>query len=215
MSRTILRLARIVLVLAVAYLVVTAVQVAVASRRDEKRPADAIVVLGAAQYNGRPSAVLRARLDHAADLYREGLAPTVWVTGGRRAGDRSNEAAASADYLVSVRKVKASAVRREVNGVNSWQQLAAVSRVLHREGTTRVLLVSDAFHNARIAAISRELGLHPAVSPTHTSPISRTGKLYYLGRETIAVAAGRIVGFRRLVGIDRNLERVRTEVRSG
>src|SRR5205814_9458139 len=94
-----LRIVAAVVLLVVGYLGVTFVQVWLASRRDDARPAQAIVVLGAAQYNGVPSAVLRARLDHAAELYRRGLSQIVGVTGGKRAGDTYTEASASADYL--------------------------------------------------------------------------------------------------------------------
>jgi uncharacterized SAM-binding protein YcdF (DUF218 family) len=156
--------------------------------------------LGAAQYNGRPSPVLRARLDHAAALYQRGLAPNVVVTGGKQTGDRVTEATASAEYLAR-HGVPQDAILREVNGRSSWQQLAAASQFLKRRGITRVLLVSDGFHNARIAAIAHELGLKGYTSPATTSPIRGLGRLPYLAKETVEVAAGRLLGYRRMAGI--------------
>lgn len=190
------------------YLAVTFVQVWQASVRDQARPAQAIVVFGAAQYNGRPSPVLRARLDHALALYKRGLADKVVVTGGRRAGDRFTEATVSAAYL-SRRGVPESALLREVSGRSSWQSLASAAKFLKRRDPpiTEVLLVSDGYHAARIAAIADELGLDAHTSPAPGSPSRGARKMVHLGRETLAVAAGRVFGFRRVAGIDRRLVR--------
>lgn len=190
------------------YLAVTFVQVWQASGRDQARPAQAIVVFGAAQYNGRPSPVLRARLDHALALYKRGLADNVVVTGGRREGDRFTEASVSAAYL-SERGVPESALLREVSGRSSWQSLASASRFLKRQEPpiTRVLLVSDGYHAARIAAIAKELGLEAHTSPVRGVSSRGAAKLVHLGKETLAVAAGRVFGFRRVAGIDRRLAR--------
>jgi vancomycin permeability regulator SanA len=196
------------------YLAVTFVQVWRASRRDEARRAEAVVVFGAAQYNGRPSPVLRARLDHAVELFERGFADRVVVTGGRRPGDRFTEATASARYL-SLKGISDRSILRVVSGTNSWQSLASAANELKKRGMTDVLLVSDGFHNARITAMAKELGLAAHASPSPTSPISGAEKLPYLGRETVAVAAGRVLGFHRVAGIDRTVTRVRTEVNSG
>ena len=191
------------------YLTVTFVQVWSASRRDQAQPAQAIVVLGAAQYAGTPSPVLKARLDHAADLYLHRLSDVIVVTGGRQPGDITTEAAASAAYL-GKKGIADSHILREVNGRNSWQSLAAAATFLKAQHRTRVLLVSDPFHSARIAAMAKELGLTAFVSPTRTSPIKGSARWPYFGKETLAVAAGRIVGFRRLVGFDERLSQVRS-----
>jgi vancomycin permeability regulator SanA len=196
------------------YLGVTFVQVLSASRRDQAARVEAIVVFGAAQYNGKPSPVLRARLDHAAALYKRGLAERIVVTGGRRPGDRFTEATASARYLTS-KDIADGAVLRIVSGTNSWQSLASAANELKKRGMHDVLLVSDGFHNARIAAMAGELGLHARTSPARASPITGLGKLPYLGRETLAVAAGRVIGYRRVSGIDRTVERVRASAASG
>jgi uncharacterized SAM-binding protein YcdF (DUF218 family) len=184
---------------AVLYLVVTAAQVVAASRQDDARPAQAIVVMGSAEYDGVPSPDLRARLDHALELWRRGLAPVVVVTGGAEPGDRYSESEVSATYLED-RRVPRSAVW-EVAGRNSWQSLDQAARLLRSRGATRVLLVSDPFHSARIADISAQLGLTGYPSPTNTSPIRGLATVPYFAKETLGVAVGRVVGFERLSGL--------------
>ncbi len=207
MLRRTVQIAAAVVGLLVLYLAVTFVQVWQASRRDQARPAQAIVVFGAAQYDGRPSPVLRARLDHAHDLYERGLADKVVVTGGRRAGDRFTEATVAAAYLRR-RGVPESALLREVSGRSSWQSLSSTANFLKRRDPpiTEVLLVSDGYHSARIAAIARELGLKAHTSPSRGSSSRGVTKVLHLGKETLAVAAGRIFGFGRVAGIDRRLD---------
>lgn len=214
MLRRAVKLGAALVALVMVYLVVTFVQVWRASGRDQARPAQAIVVFGAAQYDGRPSPVLRARLDHALDLYKRGLADKVVVTGGRRAGDRFTEATVSASYL-SKRGVPQAAILREVSGRTSWQSLAAAAKFLKERDPpmTKVLLVSDGYHAARIAAIAKELGLDAHTSPARGASSRGAAKLVHLGKETVAVAAGRVFGFRRVAGIDRRL--ARTEAQAG
>ncbi len=204
------KLAVLVAFVLVAYLLFTFVQVWLASRRDEARPADAIVVLGAAQFNGVPSDILRARLDHAHDLYERELAPVIVVTGGKQPGDQFTEATASADYLLT-KGVPDEDILREVDGTNSFESLASVSGFLKERDMTTVLLVSDPFHSFRIDAISDELGLHGYTSPTRTSPIVGASAARHLLRETAAVAVGRLIGYRREAGINRA---VQTELQS-
>lgn len=204
MLRWPLRTAAVGLALVIGYLGVTFVQVLLASRRNEATRAQAIVVFGAAQYNGTPSPVLQARLDHAAKLYEQGYADRVVVTGGRLPEDRFSEASASARYL-SGRGVPDSSILREVQGRTSWESLASAARFLKQRGFTDVVLVSDGFHSARIGAMASELGLEGHTSPTTTSPIRGTETLPYLGKETLAVAAGRVVGFRRVSKVGHSL----------
>ena len=196
-----------VLLAGMLYLAVTFAQVYLAARRDGAQPAQAIVVFGAAQYDGEPSPVLAARLDHAVDLYERHLAPVVVVTGGNQPGDRFTEAAASANYLLE-RGIPDEDVLREVSGTSSWQSLAAVTVFLEERDIKEVLLVSDPFHSLRIGAMADELGLDAHISPTRTSPISGATEVRYMARETVAVALGRIIGFRRQANIERV---VRTE----
>ena len=180
-----------------AYLSVVFVQVWMAARRDDARPSDAIIVLGAAEFDGRPSQILAARLDHAIDLYRRGIAPVVVVTGGRQPGDRFTEASVGASYLHD-HQVPERAILRETTGRSSWQSLAAAASFLKERNLTRVVLVSDPYHSARVEDVAHDVGLKAATSPTRTSPIKRTGEWRRFGTETIRVAAGRIFGYDRL-----------------
>ncbi len=197
MLRTALRVALVAAGLLAAYLLVTFVQVWRAARHDGARPSDAIVVLGAAQYDGRPSPVLAARLDHALDLYEEGIAPVIVVTGGRQEGDRFTEATAAATYLHE-HGVPDDVILRETTGRSSWESLAAAARFLAARDLTRVVLVSDPYHAARIDAIASEVGLDATVSPTRTSPITGAAEWRRFAAETVRVAAGRVFGFGRL-----------------
>lgn len=166
------------------------------SRIDDRTPADAIVVLGAAQYNGRPSPVLKARLDHAIDLYRAGLAPMVVVTGGIGTGDRMSEASVGHRYLRS-HLVPDSAIVVRPDGRTTAESMRSVAEWMHERELARALLVSDPFHMARLSLEARRADLKPATSPTLTSPIlpgSRT-EIGYLALEALKlpVAAVRTV----------------------
>jgi len=194
-----LRLFLLLLGAVVIYLAVTAVQVYQASTRDQAAPAQAIVVLGAAQYNGKPSPDLASRLDHAFQLWQRGYAPLVALTGGSQPGDSSTEAGAGQTYL-EAKGVPAARLLTDETGSDSWQSLASVARKLEARGDLRVILVSDPFHDARIAAMASELGLHGVVSPTRTSPIKGTATIPYFAKETVAMAVGRIIGFAPLSG---------------
>jgi uncharacterized SAM-binding protein YcdF (DUF218 family) len=167
------------------------------SRHDEARPVDAIVVLGAAQYDGRPSPQLAARLDHALDLYGRGLAPRIFLTGGKQPLDRFTEAASEARYLQD-RGVPASALLREDQGRTSWESLTAVAEQLKGAGLRSVLLVSDPYHSARIKGMATELGLKAYVSPTHTSPVTGVSAFRHMLKEGAGVAAARVIGWDRL-----------------
>jgi uncharacterized SAM-binding protein YcdF (DUF218 family) len=179
---------------------VTFVQVWRASRRDGDRSAEAIVVLGAAQYDCRPSPVLEERLDHALELYEGGTAGTIVVTGGRQEGDRCTEATASAEYLLAA-GVPDADVLREVQGTSTWESLAASARILRDVRLTHVVLVTDGYHALRVQAIADELGLDASVSPSGNG-----GSVRDYVEETAAVAVGRIVGFRRLVDLEVQVE---------
>ena len=179
------------------YLSVVFVQVVLAARRDDARPSDAIIVLGAAQYDGRASKVLAARLDHAIDLYRKKIAPVIVVTGGKQPGDRFTEAGTAANYL-HVHGVQDTAILRETTGRSSWESLASAARFLKTRNLTHVVLVSDPYHSARIEDIAHEVGLHAVTSPTRTSPIKGAGQWRRYFTETIRVAAGRLFGYGRL-----------------
>lgn len=195
--RIALRVGSLLLFALLVYLAVTFVQVWQAARRDEATAAEAIIVLGAAQYDGVPSPVLRARLDHALGLYERGIAPLIVVTGGRREGDRFTEATAAATYLHQ-HDVPDEAILRETTGRSSWESLAAASRFLAARDIDRVVLVSDPYHCERIGRIASELGLDAVTSPTRTSPIQGLDEWRRFGTETLRVAVGRVFGFGRL-----------------
>jgi uncharacterized SAM-binding protein YcdF (DUF218 family) len=150
--------------------------------RDRAKPSDAIVVLGAAQYWGKPSPVLRARLDHAVGLYRRRMAPRLVLTGGVGVGDTTSEAAVSRKYVIS-RGVPDSAILLETTGRTTRESLRSVSVMLRSGNGRRVILVSDPFHMLRLDILARRFGLVPYTSPTRTSPISaNTGETwrYYM-----------------------------------
>ncbi len=210
----VVRLAVVAGVLGGVYLAVTFFQVFSAARSDRATPSDAIVVLGAAQYDGVPSPVLQARLDHAVSLRDQGIADVIVVTGGNQPGDRTTEATASADYLLGLGVPDAS-IRREVSGTNSWQSLAAAARFLREEGLVDVVLVSSPYHALRTEEIAEEVGLNGRASPANRSPESLASQAGHLGRETLAVGVGRLIGFGRLVDLDDRVGRVRTGPNNG
>ncbi len=166
---------------------------------DQERPVDAIVVLGAAQYDGQPSPQLAARLDHVVELWEDGDAPLVMTTGGNRPGDRFTEAQSSAAYLEK-RGVPADAIVL-VGGDTSYDSLVAVRDELHGRDLDSVLLVSDPFHALRIRLISQELGLAAYVSPTQTSPVQGSDVFWHELKEAAGISVGRIIGFDRLLAI--------------
>jgi uncharacterized SAM-binding protein YcdF (DUF218 family) len=163
-------LALVLLVGAMVY-TVALVMVLVTSQQDQRQPVDAIVVLGAAQYNGHPSPVLRARLDHALGLYRERLAPLVVVTGGVGRGDTTSEAMVGRRYLVA-RGIPPEAVVARGVGHTTMASMNAVARWLRTRGLRRVLLVSDPFHMFRLRLEARRIAIEAYTSPTQSSPIS-------------------------------------------
>lgn len=140
-------------------------------RRDTARPAAAIVVLGAAQYAGRPSPVLRARIDHALDLWRRGLAPQLIFTGGPGDRDTTSEAAVAERYAIE-HGVPPRAIMIENVGRSTDESMRHVAALMDAAPSHDVILVSDPFHMLRLTILARRYGLTPYGSPTRTSPIS-------------------------------------------
>ncbi len=168
-------------------------------RSDEAQPVDAIVVLGAAQYDGRPSPQLAARLDHALTLWPEGLAPMIVVTGGNQPGDRFTEADASAAYLAE-RGVPTDAIVLEGEGASTYESLKNVAAMLG--GTVdSVLIVTDPYHALRSRMTAADLGFEAYVSPTPTSVVTGMREVRRELGEAAGVAVGRIIGFDRLSGL--------------
>ncbi|MEI7622729.1 MAG: YdcF family protein [Actinomycetes bacterium] len=177
----------------VLYLGVTFAQVWWSARQDNTAPAAAIVVMGAAQWNGSPSPVLKGRLDHAADLYKAGAAPVVIVAGGKKSGDKETQGLVSFEYL-RAKGIPESAIKIEVDGTNSFEELSSSAFIMRQAGLDpRAIIVTDPYHAYRSAAIANEVGLSAHVSPTNAPSTSSD----YV-RETGAVAIGRIIGYRRL-----------------
>jgi uncharacterized SAM-binding protein YcdF (DUF218 family) len=156
------------------------------SNRDEARPAQAIVVLGAAQYAGKPSPVLRARLDHGLELWNRHLAPLLILTGGTGAGDTTSEAAVGRTYA---RKhgVPDTSILEEDAGRTTSESMRAVAGMMEVRGLQSALLVSDPFHMLRLRILARRFGITPYTSPTQTSPISpnREERWKYIFSESV------------------------------
>jgi len=164
-----------VVLLAVAWLY-SLIQVVLAAQRDAAAPADVIVVLGAAQYNGRPSPVFKARLDHAAELFRKRLAPRMVVTGGVGYGDTVSEAEVGRRYLVAA-GAGPMAVIPIGTGRTTEASLRATAERITSQGWQRAILVSDGFHMLRLCIIASRLGLVPLGSPVVGSPIAANLRL--------------------------------------
>lgn len=161
------RLAALVTLALLAWPAWLAFQVWDQSRNDEVRQSDAIVVLGAAQYNGRPSRVYQARLDHAVYLFRERVSPRVVVTGGKAEGDQFTEAQAGRNYLAGA-GIPFEVILSEDEGRSSLQSLRNVAELAAEESISSVLLVSDPLHSERIKRMADDLGFEEV----HASPAS-------------------------------------------
>lgn len=158
------------------------------ARVDGDRPVDAVVVLGAAQYDGEPSPILAWRLEHAAELYKQGLAPRVVTVGGSREGDEYTEAEAGTRYLVR-QGVPASAITTVAEGRDTLGSLQAVAARAEQDGWNSALVVSDPWHSLRARTMARDSGLEAWTSPTRSGPVVQTRETQarYILRETAAL----------------------------
>jgi uncharacterized SAM-binding protein YcdF (DUF218 family) len=163
-----------------------------ASRIDS---ADAILVLGAAQYGGDPSPVFAGRLEHAELLFEQGRAPLVIVLGGNRPGDRSTEAEAGRDYLISASGLPPDAVVAVPVGSSTLESMQAAATYMHERGLQRAFLVSDPWHNLRIERMAADVGIEGHASATWVSA-ARTEQTRFEGyvRETFAYLYYRLFG---------------------
>lgn len=166
--------------------VTSALAVWVWGKRDDARPSDAIVVLGAAQYSGRPSPVLRARLDHGIALWKEGMAPVLVLTGGTGDGDTTSEAAVGRRYAMN-EGVPLDAILVEAHGRTTVQSMRSVADMAEQHDFRSVVLVSDPFHMLRVKLLAMRYGLDASTSPTRTSPISERSQWSYVIGESIKV----------------------------
>jgi uncharacterized SAM-binding protein YcdF (DUF218 family) len=194
--RLVFKIFGLVVSLIVLYFAVTLVQVWLTSRHYDPHPAQAVLVMGAAQYNGVPSPDLQARLDEARTLFHKGDAPLIMVTGGKEAKDVYTEAQAGASYLVK-QGVPAADIL-QAGGDNTYENVADAAPQLLGRHATHVLVTTDPFHEARSMAISSSFGLTPSPTPTRTSPIKGWSTVPYFVKEAVGVGLGRIIGFNHL-----------------
>lgn len=168
-----------------------------AGRSASREPVDALIVLGAAQYDGRPSPQFQARLDHTLELWNLNLASYIVVTGGKQTGDRFTESQAARKFLMS-KGVASHLIFEENTGTTTYESLLAVSQIATERNISRVLIVSDPFHVLRAKLIAEEVGLVAFTSPTRSSVIRGWSALKRNSQEATGVAVGRLVGFRRV-----------------
>lgn len=171
----------------------TAFRIWETARTDTDTPADMVIVLGAAQYDGNPSPIFAARLDHAASLYRQGLAPRIVTVGGNRAGDEYTEASAGRRYLLD-RGIPGSAVVAVGEGSDTLASLQAVAAVARGDGWRSAILVSDPWHSLRARTMAEDSGIEAWTSPTRSGPVVQTRETQarYIVRETGALLYYRI-----------------------
>jgi uncharacterized SAM-binding protein YcdF (DUF218 family) len=157
------------------------------ARQDDRRVSDVIVVLGAAQFDGRPSSVFTARLVHARDLWRDDVAPRIITVGGNQEGDRFTEAAAGKRWLAA-NGVPARRVVAVPTGSDTLSSVSAVQRVMQQRGWSTAVIVTDPWHALRTGSMARDRGIEAALSPTRRGPAvrERSTQLRYIGRETLA-----------------------------
>jgi uncharacterized SAM-binding protein YcdF (DUF218 family) len=198
-ARRVLQIVLVIALIGVAYFAVSWWQVWSTGRADESRNVDAIVVLGAAQYDGRPSPQLAARLDHVVHLWADDLAPQVVVTGGNQEGDRFTEASTSARYLVE-RGVPESVIVLEDAGSTTFESLDR-ARALLDSSVQTVLIVTDPYHALRSKLTAEEVGFTAYVSSTPTSVVGGAAEVRRDLAEAAGIAVGRIIGFERLSGL--------------
>jgi uncharacterized SAM-binding protein YcdF (DUF218 family) len=159
---------------------------------------DAIMVLGAAQYNGRPSPVLKARLDHALELYDRGLADRIIFTGGIGAGDTLSEAEVGRRYALK-HGVADSVILLERFGGTSAQSVGAAAALMHAHGLETALVVSDSYHMLRLELLARRAGIRPYRAPAPDAPIdrgTRATRWSYILRESVLFPITAVLGGR-------------------
>lgn len=196
-----LRIAFAVVIAMALYVGLTFITVLTVGHTDAGEKADAVVVMGAAQYDGIPSPLLESRLQHALEIYQEGRVSFIAVTGGKMPGDRFTEAATSRRWLTD-RGVPAAAIFGEDKGRSTWESLEYLAAVLQTRGVSNVLVSTDHWHMQRCVLSLRELGIHAEPSATSTSPLQGIKRAWgKYAKETVGVAVGRIIGFDRLLSI--------------
>ncbi len=179
------------------YASINLAQVWVVGRSDQSRAVDAIVVMGVAQYDGRPSPQLQARLDHVLTLWNDGLTALVITTGGNQPGDRFTEAQASADYLIES-GIPEQSIAQEDTGTTTRESMLGVREIMQSRGLRSVLIVTDPYHALRSRLVAQDLGLESYVSPTRSSPLTGTSAVSRHVREALGIAVAHLIGFANL-----------------
>jgi uncharacterized SAM-binding protein YcdF (DUF218 family) len=195
------RVVGLLCIISLVYGCVNVAQVWWVGKSDQARAVDAIVVLGVAQYDGRPSPQLQARLDHALALWQEGLSPLVITTGGNQPGDRFTEAETSANSLIRgslISAVPTESIVQENTGSSTRESLIEVSKIMQARGLHSVLIVTDPYHSLRSRLIAQDLDLVAYVSPTRTSPLRGASAVSRHVREALGVAVAHLIGFANL-----------------
>lgn len=187
LSGLIARLIALVVVVAVLFVGTVAVRIWWTARSDDRRPSDAIVVLGASQLDGTPSTIFRNRLNHARALYDQGVAPRIVTTGGRQPDDRYTEGEAGRNWLLA-EGVPPDAVVAVGEGRDTVTSLEAAEVVFEEQGWTTAVIVTDPWHSFRSRAIARDVGMDAVTSPTRSGPAVQTREVQvrYIARETFA-----------------------------
>ena len=197
--RSVARIASALAISLFLYFVVVAVSYRTSWSHEAKGSADVIVVMGAAQYDGVPSKLLEARLQHGLDLWKDGHAPLIALTGGKQSGDRFTEAAAGRRWLVD-RGVPANAIVSEDVGQSTWQSLSQLAPVLREKNVETAIVVSSYWHVQRAELILYQLGYDASTSPVPQSSESLSWTTKAL-KELLGISFGRLMGFDTLYSI--------------
>ena len=189
------RVAGAAVLAAVLFVASTALAIWWTARQDSTPPSDGIVVLGSAQYNGVPSSIFEARLEHAIDLYEDGVAPVIVTVGGKAAGDQFSEAEAGRDYLARA-GVPAGALLAVPEGADTLESMRAVGAAFAERGWHRAVLVTDPWHAMRAQRMGEDAGMEAESSPTRQGPAvqTRDTQFRYILRETAAYLLYRLTG---------------------
>ena len=190
--------ARVLLAAVLAFVLLvgsTALAIWWTARHDSRPSADAIVVLGSAQYNGRPSSIFEARLEHALSLWEDGVAPVVVTVGGKAAGDQFTEAEAGRDYLLDA-GIPAESLLPVQEGVDTLESMRAVGAAFAERGWSDAVLVTDPWHAMRAERMAEDAGISAESSPTRQGPAvqTRNTQFRYILRETAAYLLYRVTG---------------------
>ena len=184
----------------VSYVGIAAVTLTWAGTHQYTKTVDAIVVMGAAQYDGVPSPLLASRLQHALDLWKQKQAPVIAVTGGKRAGDRFTEGDTSRRWLTD-RGVPAANIIVESVGRSTWESVENLAPLLNNANVRSVVVVSSSWHVQRAELSLDELGFRAHSSASPDGVLSGSSEKSKLIREIAGVSLGRIIGFGTLFDI--------------